>query len=545
MNALAVRGRLDLVADQPLGRTMAAFVRPGDPYRALFPRLFDDPAAWQQGAAARRGHVLPPGLGDELARLHERLGAGEASRANVSALAAGRALCVVAGQQPGPLGGPLYSLHKVHAAIALARALTRALDQPVVPVFWNATEDDDFDEIAGASWAGPELEPHHLALSRDAREEGRLVGSLPAGLAAPLWRAARGAWASLPGSARTARLLDTAARAAERDGDLGEVVSALFLAAFADDGLVVVDPRLPAFRAGARPLYARYLERRAIVRDGADLAGERAETLGEVRGFAPAQTEFALFAVTGDRRRRLAAHEGSGALADPATALSPGALLRPIVQDFVLPALGLVAGPGEVAYLAQLPGAYEALEVPASIVVPRWSATWLPPPALAAAEAAGVPVEALVRDPDGALAAFFADGVPADLARDLAALRAQARATLDDLGMRARAFDASLPEYVRATAVRIDWRLGRLEAGLVRKARRRWKREHPAHAHLASYLRPHGRLQERTIAWLDPIARGGPVVEAIARERASAHVDDLLAGRPLAHDVLAVAEGAP
>ncbi|MEO6463354.1 MAG: hypothetical protein ABIP29_09785, partial [Candidatus Eisenbacteria bacterium] len=102
MNATGVRGRLDFVTDRPLGRTMAAFVRPGDPYRALFPLLFDDSAAWRAGAAARRGHALPPGLGHELVALHERLGAGAASQANVRALAEGRAFCVVAGQQPGP-----------------------------------------------------------------------------------------------------------------------------------------------------------------------------------------------------------------------------------------------------------------------------------------------------------------------------------------------------------------------------------------------------------------------------------------------------------
>jgi uncharacterized protein YllA (UPF0747 family) len=222
--------------------------------------------------------------------------------------------------------------------------------------------------------------------------------------------------------------------------------------------------------------------------------------------------------------------------------LSPGALLRPIAQDFVLPNLGLVAGPGEIAYLAQLPAAYEALEAPASIVVPRWSATWVPPAALAAADAAGVAIEELVRDPDVALAGFFADGVPPELQGELQALREKARAALDGLAARAESFDRSLPEFVRATAARVDWRLARLERGLVRKARRRWKREHPEHAHLASYLRPFGKLQERTLAWLDPVARGGTAFEAVARERAAAHVEALLAGRPLGHDVLAVTE---
>ena len=36
-------------------------------------------------------------------------------------------------------------------------------------------------------------------------------------------------------------------------------MSALWLALFAEQGLVVVDPRLPAFRAAARPILERYL----------------------------------------------------------------------------------------------------------------------------------------------------------------------------------------------------------------------------------------------------------------------------------------------
>jgi uncharacterized protein YllA (UPF0747 family) len=382
-----------------------------------------------------------------------------------------------------------------------------------------------------------------MSLAREARQEGRLVGSLAAGLVAPVWRAARSTWAELPGSARAASLLDAAARAAERDGDLGDMISALFLAAFADEGLVVLDPRLPAFRAAAQPLYARYAERRVVVRDAVNEAGDALEGLGLPRGFQPAQTEFALFAVDGDRRRRLAPAEAAAA-ARGDFALAPGALLRPIAQDAVLPSLGLVAGPGEVGYLAQLAEAARALETPQAIVVPRFSATWLPAVAAAAAATAGVAVEALVLDPEASLAAFFAAGVPVELTRGVTALREHTRAELERLGAGARGLDASLPEYVRATASRIDWRLGRLESAWVKKARRRWKREHPAHPHFASYLRPHGRLQERTLAWLDPIARGGRGIETLGRERAAAHVDDLLAGRPLAHEVLALGEDA-
>ena len=89
MTTTAVRGRFDLVAERPLGATMAAFATAGDPYRALFPDLYDDPAAWRRAAERRRGHALPPGLGAALVSFHERLGASEASRANARALAEG------------------------------------------------------------------------------------------------------------------------------------------------------------------------------------------------------------------------------------------------------------------------------------------------------------------------------------------------------------------------------------------------------------------------------------------------------------------------
>lgn len=55
------------------------------------------------------------------------------------------ALVVCAGQQPGLFGGPLLSLYKAATAISLAREL-QAKGLQVVPMFWNASEDHDFNE---------------------------------------------------------------------------------------------------------------------------------------------------------------------------------------------------------------------------------------------------------------------------------------------------------------------------------------------------------------------------------------------------------------
>jgi len=82
--------------------------------------------------------------------------AGEEDRKRVrdacAALRQGRARVVVTGQQPGFLGGPLYTLHKVATAITLARRLSAA-GQPTIPLFWSGDDDDDLPEaVAPVAW---------------------------------------------------------------------------------------------------------------------------------------------------------------------------------------------------------------------------------------------------------------------------------------------------------------------------------------------------------------------------------------------------------
>ena len=57
------------------------------------------------------------------------------------------AVTVVAGQQAGLMTGPLYTIHKIISVIQLARQQEAELKHPVVPVFWIAGEDHDYQEV--------------------------------------------------------------------------------------------------------------------------------------------------------------------------------------------------------------------------------------------------------------------------------------------------------------------------------------------------------------------------------------------------------------
>jgi len=136
--------------------------------RAFYPRDFRDAAGFVQAASARDY----PGSRREamasiLQKQAERLGVLDSSRASLERFGAPNAMVVVAGQQPGLFGGPLYTLTKALSAIALARAAEAASGRPVVPIFWVASDDHDFEEVRRTWLSDGGTEPHAIEVPLD------------------------------------------------------------------------------------------------------------------------------------------------------------------------------------------------------------------------------------------------------------------------------------------------------------------------------------------------------------------------------------------
>ena len=56
-------------------------------------------------------------------------------------------LCIFSGQQAGLLGGPLLTIYKAVDTVKRAARLEKEIGRSVVPIFWIACDDHDFDEI--------------------------------------------------------------------------------------------------------------------------------------------------------------------------------------------------------------------------------------------------------------------------------------------------------------------------------------------------------------------------------------------------------------
>src|SRR5699024_10703804 len=66
---------------------------------------------------------------------------------NIERLKDENSVVVIGGQQAGLLTGPLYTIHKIISIIKYAKEQEEKLNIPVIPVFWIAGEDHDYDEI--------------------------------------------------------------------------------------------------------------------------------------------------------------------------------------------------------------------------------------------------------------------------------------------------------------------------------------------------------------------------------------------------------------
>jgi len=313
----------------------------------------------------------------------KRFGGDAAVEESLERLAAGAA-AVVTGQQVGIFGGPAYSFYKALTAIAVAKKLTAA-GVDAVPVFWMATEDHDLAEVNHGYWLGRGGVLERVELSLPAAG-GHRVGEILLGPG--VGGALEAALGMLEGPGH--EVIGLALRESYRPQEtFGSAFGKLFARLLAGRGVIILDALDPGLHRLAAPVYRRVLEEhtklaaelmgrsRALDRAGyhaqvkvtesstllfVNVDGERRPLRGRNNGFAAGRTSFT-------REELLAA------LSDAPERFSPNVLLRPVVQDSLLPTAVYVGGPAEMAYFAQAQVLYQRLLGRMPAVVPRASFT--------------------------------------------------------------------------------------------------------------------------------------------------------------------------
>jgi bacillithiol synthase len=449
-----------------------------------------------------------------LERQNRALGASEQALASIGRLRAGAAAAVT-GQQVTLFGGPLFSLLKALSAVRIAEQ-ARQHNLDCVPVFWLATEDHDLAEVN-----------HVNLLTSDGTLEKSVTDShaapdapisdvrLGAEIEAVVARAAE-----LLGDTEITALLKRAYRPGET---LGSAFAQVFARLFGDSGVVLLDASDPELHQIAQPVY-----RAAVVGaeeiDNALLArGKELRAAGYHEQVKVTPSSTLLFEKRNGAREvihrrnggfvighdRVAQDDLLAQIAAEPQRFSANVLLRPVVQDFLLPTIAYTGGPAEVAYFAQAAVVYEEVLGRVTPVLPRFSATLVDARAQRLLAKYRVSLPDLFHGPDAFREQLALRSIPGELDGDFVATEEAVLASVTKVRVSLEKLDSSLVEAAGRAGSKMLYQLRRLRAR-AGKAQLRRNDEVSRHADwLSSVLFPNKSLQEREIAGVSFLARHG------------------------------------
>ncbi|HTT22442.1 MAG TPA: bacillithiol biosynthesis cysteine-adding enzyme BshC [Candidatus Sulfotelmatobacter sp.] len=457
-----------------------------------------------------------------LERQNKSWSASGKTLANLDRLRKGAA-AVLTGQQVGLFGGPAFALYKALSAVKLANEATAA-GVDAVPVFWLATYDHDLAEVNHVSIPGSEG-----ALQTLTTTSHDVPGS-------PVNNVRFGVEITSVVEQATALLGDSEASEVLRDcyhpGEtMGSAFARFYARIFAEWGVIVIDPSDPELARVAQPIY------RAAIKSSADLTarllarGKALEDAGYHQQVKVTESSILLFTTRHGARmplsRRVAADSVEFVVDGPAVGeklseselldeigahperFSPNVLLRPIVEDYLLPTLVYTGGAAEAAYFAQAGVVYEALLGRVTPVLPRFSATMIEPKAQRLLEKHELTVTDVFEGPEALRQQIASKQLPRNLQAAFDSAKNAFEQNFSVVKSELEKLDKTLVDAAETCHSKMQHQLEKLYAQAARAEAQKGELV-KRHAEILSHsLYPNKGLQERSIGGIHFLARYG------------------------------------
>ncbi|HKW56545.1 MAG TPA: bacillithiol biosynthesis cysteine-adding enzyme BshC [Candidatus Acidoferrum sp.] len=516
-------------------------------------RFYAHPPTMQAAAAEARSLNYPAERRGEVAAVlraqNARFGAGDAARENLERFAKG-AVAVVSGQQVGLFSGPAYAIYKAVSAIHVAQELMSAGIE-AVPVFWMATEDHDLDEVRHSTWFDSgKLKRFELPGNGGA---GLPVGQIALG---PAVREMVNEAAEILSAAGGELAAATLRESYGPQETYGSAFAKLFARLFAEQGLILLDPLDARLHRTGAELLRRAVEQREALSESL-LARNKELEKADYGAQVKVTSRSTLLFYMGDGAKGApsgAGHAGSG-VRRPVTAngekficgerswtredllaaieaepenFSANALLRPVLQDYLLPTAAYIAGPAEIAYLAQAEVLYRKLLGRMTVILPRAAFTLVDAKAEKLLGRYGLSVEDVWRGSQELRRKMERASVPKTLDKNFAATARETERRLMALKKQIARLDPTLDGAVETAGKKITFQLDKLrrKAGKAEALKAGLVSGHQEF--LESLLYPHKAEQSRELCFLPFLAAWGPgglkeLVKAAGCRKSSGH----------------------
>ena len=454
---------------------------------------------------------------DVLRNQNRAFGGDGATARNLDRLRDG-AVAVVTGQQVGLFGGPAYSIYKALTAVHVARELTeRGVD--AVPVFWLATEDHDLAEV-----------DHCFVPKRGGFERFDLATSGPADRRVGdihLGEAVRGLTAQVAALLEGTRAEEVGKWITEcyaPEESFGSSFGKLMTRIFAGRGLIFLDPMSAELHRLSLPTMLPAVKEHKALATELVARSEALEKAGFHAQVKVTEQSTLVFRIVEGQRLALRPSNGGfvaggkaesidetlKALQERPEDFSPSALLRPVIQDTLLPTVAYVAGPAEAAYHAQTSLIYKKLLGRAPAILPRASFTLVPSHVSNLLKKYNLDAREILQGRHKLRARLEAEALPQALSSRFDAGELAIKSLVDGLREPLTKLDQTLVGALDTASEKILFQFSGLRAKAGRAEGFRTGVLNTHENEIASWLFPNNALQERSFGLLTFLAAEGP-----------------------------------
>ncbi|EIT84984.1 hypothetical protein A374_11820 [Fictibacillus macauensis ZFHKF-1] len=431
---------------------------------------------------------------------------------NIRKLRDPKSVAVIGGQQAGLLTGPLLTIHKCISILQFAKLQEERLGIPVVPVFWMAGEDHDYEEIN-----------HVFVESNQQTKKLALPQPSPYKTSATLmeWNGKKAVdwletvFANFGETAYTNELMTSLKENLLHAKHVVSSFAQLLTELFGEFGLILVDSGEPGFKRLQKTMTKRLISENQKLDTAFNRGLDRLSQLGFDHPVEQQEGNAHLFFYH-EKERLLLFRNGEDrfetkdgsisftseellALAEERPeCFSNNVVSRPLMQDFMFPVLAFVAGSGEIAYWSALKDVFSIFSFTMPPLVPRLSMTIVSQKSEKLLQDVQLPLEDVIQKGTAqAKQRWYEQNKPHDIQsigeETIRAIQS-AHAQLAQLAIE---IDPSLEQLSEINVNRITKEVHYLQKKMEQKMKKQYKDPLARYDQLALALYPNNQLQER------------------------------------------------
>ena len=432
---------------------------------------------------------------------------------NIELLKRPETICIFSGQQTAFCANPMYVIYKALTTVKLAKRYSKLLDRPVVPCFWMATDDHDFEEVRSANFLlrsgdtktityNPVQDPSGFPVSAITLDQGvnEFCDSVNDALIDTEFK-----------KAMLAKFHDYYS--------VGNKLSNAFARVFnhflGDWGIILVDPNFPGVKDLYKSIFAKEISGYAKT---FELYENRSENLKEKGYHAQVHKcgSYLNMFYHKPERVNLVIEDGKFKVDGTTTVFSPdelieqaknnpdkfstNVLLRPIAQCRAFPTLAHVVGPSELAYFAQIEPLFSYFEVPFPIAYPRAGMTIIEPHIKKILSKYELDLSDLKNNLEPTIGKVVERLFPSEAANNIISISDCMKKDLDSLAAQLKDSDPEGQRNVLNFKKHIDFEVKQLRKKLNASNKKRHEELTSQIRRASAFLFPGGGLQERVIS---------------------------------------------